>query len=317
MAELGIITQAEAASFGAPAVIRRGSMVAISRAALLAKPKDSVYSLLHSLYISNAAFDSAKLAAAAGRDGLIAQIAAISGIPAPSGRDKLDSEAVYAACSSAVFTIEVFNEEYGNDYLVDEPWNIGSGFFITSGGVAVINYHVIKDAISMKIHTTDGSVYDIEKILGYSADADIALIKVDKPGGGSFPYLRMADPHSLRAAQRIYCIGSPLGYENTISDGLVSGTIRQYAQVFNEELIQISASISNGSGGGAVINESGDVFGITTLALSGESMNIAVPITRISEISLFDVPKTLKEVNDELNPGKTDSDEANMYTITS
>ncbi len=59
----------------------------------------------------------------------------------------------------------------------------------------------------------------------------MSLLKVDRADGGSFPYLRLADPYSLRVAQRIYCIGSPLGLENTILDGIVSSTIKPVAQL--------------------------------------------------------------------------------------
>ncbi len=307
MAELKILSSAEASSYGAKPTIPRGVVVAVSHASLLARPKGSAYSLLHRLYVRDAAFDQSKLASAAARDANIAQIAAARGVPAPSQRAVMDSEAIFAACSPAVFYVEIFSEWYSEYIEDDEPWGTGSGFFITADGIAVTNYHVIEDADVIKIRTSDGKTYEVEKILGYSEDADIAILKVDRTDGGSFPYLRLADPYTLRAAQRIYCIGSPLGYDNTITDGLVSSTVKQYSQIYDKELIQISAPISSGSSGGAVINEFGDVAGITTMGYTGESLNFAVPVTKIAEVKLFDPPKTLKEIYDEISWGWPDT----------
>ncbi len=284
MAGFGILSQSEAAAIGKPATLTRDNLVAVSRATLLACQKDSVYPLLHALYFDNGAISPQQMKNAARLDARVAQIAAMYGIPCPSNTTKvLDSEQIFAKCSSAVFIIE------GED---DYDLYSGSGFFISSDGVAVTNYHVLEDLIKAEIKTADGKHYAISQILGYDYFNDVALIKIE---GKNFPYLKLADPKTLRTGQRIYCIGSPLGFENTISDGLVSSPVRAYPQIDDRELIQISAPISHGSSGGAVLNEYGDVVGISSMGSDwGQNLNFAIPITTLGEISrFFDPPKTL------------------------
>lgn len=307
MVALGIISKSDAAVYSKPSTVSRGVMVALSRSALLAKSKNSYYTLLNRLFVKYKAFSSAKLLAAAKRDDLIAQQASVLGLPSPSKTTTaMDSESIFAKASPAVFYIELFEEGE------DEPTGSGSGFFITSDGIAITNHHVIERAYTAKIHAANGKVYDVDKVLGYSQELDIALIKVK---GNAFPFLRMADPGKLRVAQRIYCIGSPLGIENTISDGLVSSTIKKYTQVNDQELIQISAPISHGSSGGAMLNEFGDVVGVTTLTSIGQNLNFAVPATKASEIKLLDPPVSLQRLAKEAEWSWTTADSTEFFDV--
>lgn len=289
MAELGIITKAQATEYAKSAATPRGVLVALSRATLLAKPKGSYYSLLCRLYSKDKAFTYAQLKAAAKRDAEIETQSFLLGVPVTraSSAKALNSEEIFAKASPAVFYIEVFSEGYSYAFAS------GSGFFISSGGIAVTNAHVIEGASSAKIHTSDGKIYEVETVLAVSTALDIALLKIK---GSQFPFLKLGDPATLRTAQRIYCIGSPLGMENTISDGLVSSPIRKYEIAENRELIQISAAISRGSSGGALLNEYGEVVGITTYSTYGQNLNFAVPISDMSQLRLNDPPKTMKAI---------------------
>ncbi len=291
MAELGIIPKADADAFGKTAGISRGVVVSLSRSALLAKPKNSSYTLLGRLYSADKVFTAAQFTAAAKRDAAMAALMPIYGLThlTPSNTI-LNSEQMYAKASPAVFYIEVY--EKGET----EYYGTGSGFFITADGIAVTNYHVIEDAYAAKIHTSDGKTYDVDTVLGCSEDLDVAILKIK---GSGFATLKLADPNTLRVAQRIYCLGSPGGFESTISEGLVSSTIKKQAQLDDRELIQISAPIAPGSSGGALLNEYGDVVGITSLGYTLGNLNFAIPVTDLMKVKLFDPPRSLQRIAEE------------------
>ena len=182
---------------------------------------------------------------------------------------ELSSSEIYEKCSPAVFYITVYDKN-------GEGFAIGSGFFIDSEGTAVTNYHVIEGAYSAKIKRSDNQKsYNVLGVYDYSEKNDWAVIKVD---GKDFPYLEI-DENSVKGGQQIFAIGNPQGLENTISEGLVSNPNRPLDGV---PYIQISAPISPGSSGGALINKLGHVVGITTAGFDeGQNLNLAVPISVI------------------------------------
>jgi S1-C subfamily serine protease len=186
---------------------------------------------------------------------------------------ELSGKELYARCAPAVFYLERFDSE---NVLI----GIGSGFFISSSGLAVTNYHVIADAASAVITTADGTQYAVKGICGYDKTMDIAILQID---GSGFNYLSIADSDQVSVGTHVYAIGSPFGLFNTVSDGIVSNA-RQALN--NSEFIQYSAPISMGSGGGPVLNTKGQVVGISCLTvLSGQTLNFAVPINDLNGLS--------------------------------
>lgn len=145
----------------------------------------------------------------------------------------------------------------------------GSGFYVSSDGKLVTNYHVIETAKSIKIINNSNESYTGSvTILGYDIDKDIALLKINKTVD---TYLTLGDSNNIKVGEKIYAIGSPEGYQNTLSDGIVSAVREKY--------IQITAPISHGSSGGALLNEYGEVIGITSAGnLLGENLGFAIPI---------------------------------------
>ena len=281
MVDLGIITASESASFSSNSGILRGDVVAISYLSLFAFPKNGSSTLLEKLYSENGAVSAAQLAEVASTDKKIAMLTNILGLPAalPSSA-ALNSEEIFALSSPATFKIELKARENES--------GSGSGFFITPDGIAVTSFHVLAYADSASILMPDGNTYPIEGILGVNPEADLALIKIK---GSGFPYLTLGDPAKLRTAQRIYCIGSPYGLDNSISDGLVSNANRELDGV---SYIQISAPISPGSSGGALMNEYGQVVGVTSGTVGETNVNLAIPITKITTIFKFDEVRSLQ-----------------------
>lgn len=180
---------------------------------------------------------------------------------------------LYKKCASAVFYLERYNSE-------GALMGIGSGFFITADGLAVTNYHVISGASSAIITASDGRTYQVKGICGYDTKKDIAILQID---GSGFSTLQLGDSDQLAVGAHVYALGSPLGLLNTISDGVVSNV----PQTVNaSSFIQFSAPISQGSGGGPIINEYGQVVGITCLTvLTGQTLNFAVPVNAVADLS--------------------------------
>lgn len=183
--------------------------------------------------------------------------------------EKLTAEEIAEKCSPAVFYIECYAF---NGY----PFSSGSGFFISSDGLALTNYHVIANTSELVAMTPDGKTYSDIEILDLDEDNDLALIKIK---GSGFPYLEMGDSSTLKQGQRVYAIGSPSGLDNSFTDGLVSNTSR----IFEEDgtpYVQTTADMTHGSSGGALINEYGKVIAINTAIryAYGANLNLSVPI---------------------------------------
>ena len=161
--------------------------------------------------------------------------------------DKMDGSEVFRKYSNAVFM--VFTSDGTNTYQ-------GSGFFINSNGLAVSNYHVFKGTgIGAEIIKLAGSntAYKVVEVLQKSENSDFILFRVNCNNTNYIPISR----NKPSVGEKVFAIGSPRGLENTFSSGEVS-------QWRDTNLMQISALIDHGSSGGALINEYGEVVGITS-----------------------------------------------------
>lgn len=203
----------------------------------------------------------------------------------PEKRKELTAEEIYEKCSPAVFYIEVYDK-------AGKATGSGSGFFIEENGIAVTNHHVIDGAYAAKIRTMDGKEYKVSSVYDMKAGGDWAVIQVE---GSGFPTIQRGDMSTVVGGATVYAIGSPRGYEGTISQGIISTISREIDGV---DYIQTNAAISPGSSGGALINKYGEVIGITTLSRTdAQNLNFAVPITAIDGYS-GNFMMTLGEVQD-------------------
>lgn len=186
---------------------------------------------------------------------------------------ELTSTEVAGKCSSAVFIINFLSK-------TGTTIRSGSGFFINSSGLAVTNYHVIKNMTTAKITMKDGKTYDVTGVYDYSEATDLALIQVN---GTGFPYLELGNSDSAVTGANIFAIGYPLGVDQTVTPGTITNASHAADGI---NYIMINASISNGSSGGALIDAFGKVIGVTTAYYtSGQNLNLAVPINLLSNIS--------------------------------
>ena len=167
-------------------------------------------------------------------------------------------------------------------YKVNHAGGSGSCFYLKKHDLFVTNYHVVEGGASAKVTTMDNRVYDVAGIYDFDESADIALLKVS---GSGFSSLQVSTGE-VSAWDTLYAIGSPLGLSNPISSGIVSNASRVYN---GRTYIQVTAPISSGSSGGALIDAKGRAIGITSGEFysdtnMSQNLNIAVPLSYLSRL---------------------------------
>jgi serine protease Do len=152
----------------------------------------------------------------------------------------------------------------------------GSGFIIDADGSILTNNHVIDRAERIIVKLSDGRTFRARTV-GADPDTDVALIKID--GQAGLPVAPLGDSSSLRMGEWVCAIGNPLGYEHTVTVGVVSFLGRKLFDMSLDNYIQTDAAINFGNSGGPLINSHGEVIGINA-AISSRASNIgfAVPI---------------------------------------
>lgn len=181
-----------------------------------------------------------------------------------------DTDAIDAADASVV-TVFCYDMD-------EELTATGSGFVAFDGQTVVTNYHVMKSAYSCKITTNQDVSYEVAGILAFSKERDIAILKLEKDT--ELKPLTFGSSDDLKKGAHILAIGSPLGIKNTVSTGVVSGT----PTIDSIEVLQFTAPISEGSSGGALFDEDGNVIGVTFASyVDGQNLNLAIPIELVSK----------------------------------
>lgn len=186
----------------------------------------------------------------------------------------LTSEQIFEKCSPSVVYVTVYNKK-------GELTASGSGFFVSSNGVVVTNFHVIDGCATAQIETADThKTYKVKGVYNYNIDEDWAVLQVD---GSGFSPLQIGGDDTIVGGATVYALGSPLGFQNTISEGLISNPARTLGGV---DFIQTSAAISHGSSGGALLNKYGQVIGITSASFDdGQNINLALPMRYVDTSS--------------------------------
>ena len=166
----------------------------------------------------------------------------------------------------------------------------GSGFIITEDGYIVTNYHVIEDAYKGDYPVTvimyDETTYEAE-IIGFDADNDIALLKIDANGLSA---AQLGDSNDLVVGQTVYAVGNPLGtLSYTMTSGIVSALDRTISTDTTDavRVFQIDAAVNSGNSGGPVYNEAGQVIGVVnakTNDIGVEGLGFAIPISDVTHI---------------------------------
>jgi serine protease Do len=171
----------------------------------------------------------------------------------------------------------------GQRFQLDTPRRgEGSGFIIDADGSILTNNHVIDRAERISVKLADGRTLRAH-VIGSDPDTDIALIKVD--GQVGLPVAPLGDSSVLRMGEWVVAIGDPLGYEHSVTVGVVSYIGRKLFDASLDSYIQTDAAINFGNSGGPLINARGEVIGINAaISARGTSIGFAVPINLASSI---------------------------------
>lgn len=216
----------------------------------------------------------------------------LSGIAPNDASATILSTQDIAKKSNSVVYIEIKDKD--NNVLGN-----GSGFIISEDGKIITNFHVIDKAYYADVILEDGIKYNIEGVINYNKDADLAVIKLENYKGTNI--VTLGDSSKLQLGDSVVAIGSPEGYKNTVSVGIVSGFRTGQLRTGND--IQISNPISSGSSGGALFNMQGEVVGITYASrIDAQNLNFAIPINDVKTMINGTEIKTLAQVQKEVYP---------------
>ena len=168
---------------------------------------------------------------------------------------------------------------------VRTPGGLGSGFFLTEEGYLITNFHVIEGETQIAVEVyqqekgqLERKVYKQVRIIAMNKFQDLTLLKVEDKDAPKFATVPLGDADLLAVGERVFAIGSPLGLERTVTEGIVSTKTRQFQ---GELYIQTTAQINPGNSGGPLFNLQGEVVGVTNMKVFGEGLGFAIPVDMV------------------------------------
>lgn len=216
----------------------------------------------------------------------------------PRGNLAEDEEAtilIFDKVSPSVVFVATVPRGYYKPFLgfggADVPLQSGSGFVWDSEGRIVTNFHVVESMVARGdgciVRLKDGGVYPAT-LVGADPSQDIAVLKI-KPGATPLVPIPVGSSRNLSVGQKVFAIGNPLGYDNTLTTGVISALGRVLRSPNKEihNVIQTDAAISPGSSGGPLLDSSGLLIGMTT-AIAGDryaaNIGFAIPVDVINDV---------------------------------
>lgn len=198
---------------------------------------------------------------------------------------------------SSPLVVSVDSTRFAADFLAahiqEIPAGSGTGFIWDNKGHVITNYHVVQQALrsqsQLTVTTKDGKQHKA-KIIGFEERKDIAVIKIEEPTGASEGFRKsIADSSELLVGQKVLAIGSPFGFEQTLTQGIISALDRSMPALNSEitirHMIQTDASINPGNSGGPLLDSRGYLIGMNTAIISGSGssagIGFAVPANTI------------------------------------
>jgi serine protease Do len=169
---------------------------------------------------------------------------------------------------------------------VRTPSGLGSGFFLREDGHLITNFHVIEGETQISIevyHQRNGQLerraYKQARIIAMNKFADLALLKIEDKDAPKFAHVPLGDSDVLAVGDRVFAIGSPLGLERTVTEGILSTKTRQMQ---GSLYLQTTTQINPGNSGGPLFNLRGEVVGVTNMKITfGEGLGFAIPVEQV------------------------------------
>jgi serine protease Do len=166
---------------------------------------------------------------------------------------------------------------------VKTPGGLGSGFFINDDGYLITNFHVIEGETEISVevyHQTSGQLdretYKQVKIIAINKFHDLSLLHIEDKNAPKFKPITLGSADALNVGDGVFAIGSPLGLERTVTQGIVSTKTRQME---GNLYLQTSTQINPGNSGGPLFNLAGEVVGVTNMKITfGEGLGFAIPV---------------------------------------
>lgn len=167
---------------------------------------------------------------------------------------------------------------------------VGSGFIIGTNGDIVTNRHVVQGATKVTVTMNDGKEYTA-RVVGKDAQTDVAVVRLEKPPA-NLTVARLGDSEKLEVGEWVVAVGSPLGLEQTVTAGIISGKGRpgRHVQMSGKRVrgyIQTDAKINPGNSGGPLVNLEGEVVGVNTLIQvgAGGAYGFAIPVNEVRRVA--------------------------------
>ena len=165
---------------------------------------------------------------------------------------------------------------------VRTPGGLGSGFFLNEDGFLITNFHVIEGETQISVevyHQKNGQLerrtYKQVRIVAMNKFADLALLQIEDKDTPKFKFIQIGSADALATGERVFAIGSPLGLERTVTEGILSTKTRQ---IGGDLYLQTTTQINPGNSGGPLFNMLGEVVGVTNMKITaGEGLGFAIP----------------------------------------
>jgi len=189
--------------------------------------------------------------------------------------------------NAPVRTVRELVEQLGEAVVqVRTPGGLGSGFILNKDGFLMTNFHVIEGESQIWVevyHQKDGALerksYKEVRIIAMNKFADLALLRIEDKDAPRFKSVALGSTEPLAVGEHVFAIGSPLGLERTVTEGILSTKTRQ---IGGDLYLQTTTQINPGNSGGPLFNLAGQVIGITNMKITaGEGLGFAIPVEAV------------------------------------
>jgi len=159
--------------------------------------------------------------------------------------------------------------------VIETDEALASGFLIKPDGIIITNYHVVANAKEMAVKLQTGEIYRNVYLISSDPTNDLAFLKIEAV---DLPTIPLGNSNNVQVGDAVLLVGAPQGLEQTVSDGLISGS-----RIDNGvRVLQTSAAASHGSSGGPLLNRSGEAVGVMSFKMvNGENLNFTIPINYV------------------------------------